>query len=154
MLQPLRGQPLCAMFQAVGQAFEFGERRPTRDRRGKAFLSGDYVLKFVAADWRIIQDDRIILGSTDHSGGLEGTFFCESEEPPEQEPDIKAWHRGRRFLQEVVGCKYTVESVNVGRFADVTVNLSDNLRIESFSSTAESAESCTSRIESPNLARW
>jgi hypothetical protein len=137
LLQPICGKPLSATFRAIGQAFEFGDRRPATDWRGKTILAGDYILKFIYADWRIIQDDRIILASSDYLDERKGEFFCDSEQAPHVESQAEAWHRARNFLKAVVEQRFLAESVQVARHADVTVRLSENLLIESFSSSAQ-----------------
>jgi hypothetical protein len=134
LLQPIVGQPLSGMWRAVGQVFEFGEQRPDTNRRGEAIMQGDFLLKFIAADWRVIQADRLILGSSDHSS--DDRFF-DSEEPSECLYESEAWRLGRDFLQSVKERKFVAESIEVGKFADVTVHLSNNLLIQSFGSSGQ-----------------
>lgn len=95
LLQPMVGEPLSEMFRAVGQVFEFGEQRPDINRREEAITRGDFALKFIAGDWRVVQASRIILDSSDHTNN--DSFY--DDKPPHRPYDLEAWHLGREFLQ-------------------------------------------------------
>src|SRR5690242_1447545 len=79
LLQPICGEPLSGMWRAVGQILEFGVQKPATNRKGEAITRGDFDLKFIAADWRIVHHGRIILGSSDYG---DETRFYESDESP------------------------------------------------------------------------
>ena len=134
LLQPIVGEPLSGMWRALGQVFEFGEQRPDTNRRGEAITQGDFLLKFIAADWRVVQAGRIILGSSDHTNN---DRFYDTDQEPERPYDAEAWRLGRDFLESVENCKFVAESIEVGRFADVRVRLSHDLMIESFGSSGQ-----------------
>lgn len=132
LLQPICGQPLTGMWRPVGQLFEFGVQKPSINRRGEPITRGDFDLKFIGADWRVVHQGRIIMGSYDHDG--EGRFY-KSVEPPCRPYDADARALAKEFLADVTSGKYIAESIKVGRLADITVVLSDGLVIESFASS-------------------
>jgi len=134
LLLPIVGEPLSGMWRAVGQVFEFGEQRPDTNRRGEAITRGDFWLKFIAADWRVIQGGRLIIGSSDRTN--DDRFF-NSDEPPLRPDDVEIWRLGRDFLKAVEDCKFVAESIEVGQFADVRVHLSNDLLIQSFGSSGQ-----------------
>lgn len=134
LLHPICGQPLSDMYRAVGQVFEFGIQKPTTNRKGEAITRGDFLLKFICADWRIVHDGRIILGSTDHS---DEKWFYDSLEPPYTPYNDEARNLAREFLDDVDMAKFVVESVEVHFFADVTIRLSSDHVIQSFASSGE-----------------
>jgi hypothetical protein len=134
LLQPIVGEPLSGMWRALGQIFEFGEQRPDRNRHGEAITVADFALKFITADWRVIQAGRIILGSSDHS---DDDRFYHEDEPPQRPYDDEAWRLARNFLNSVDECTFIVESIEVGQFADLTLRLSNDLQIQSFGSSGQ-----------------
>lgn len=134
LLQPIVGEPLSDMWRGLGQIFEFGEQRPDINRRGQAITRGDFSLKFISADWRIVQAGRLILGSTDH---YDEERFYDSEEPLIRPYDDEARSLIREFFESVRASKFVVESVEVGPLADVTVRLSHDLLIQSFGSSGQ-----------------
>jgi len=134
LLQPISGQPLTMIRHAVGQVFEFGIQKPAIDRRGNANTEGDFFLKFIYADWRIVKRGRILLGSGDLYGE---TWFDNSDEPHLSSDQVEARKLAREFLNDVIGGRYVVESVHVGDLADLAIVLSDDLVIQSFGSSAE-----------------
>lgn len=103
LLQPICGQPLTGMRKAVGDVFEFGVQKPATDRKGNTITEGDFILKFIFADWRIVQRGRIILGSGDLSGE---TQFYDSHEPHVNQDQEEARKLAREFLDDVVGGRY------------------------------------------------
>ncbi len=138
ILQPICGQPLTDMYRLVGQVFEFGVQKPTANRKGEAITRGDFSLKFISADWRIIKRGRIILGSTDQSGD---EYFYNSQEPQSQPYDKDARSLALEFMRDVKTGRYVAQSVEIGAFTDVTIRLSENLVIESFASSGEDHDS-------------
>ena len=134
LVQPIVGEPLTGMFRALGQVFAFGEQRLNTNRRREETTLGDFHLKFICADWRVVQGGRVILGSSDHSNDER---FYNSNEPPKFPYDAEAWRLGRGFLQSVEDCKFVAESIRVSQFADVTIKLSDDLLIQSFGSSGQ-----------------
>lgn len=133
-LQPICKQPLTNMYRAVGQVFEFGSQKPATNRKGEAITQGDFRLKFIYSDWRIIQNGRIILGSTDQGGDA---WFYDSQELPRQPYDVEARRMALEFIAAVKAGTHKVQSVEVGPFADVSIRLSDDLIIQSFGSSGE-----------------
>lgn len=136
-LQPICGQPLTAMWRAIGQVFDFGEQKSTTNRRREAIARGDFALKFIYADWRITQGGRIILGSTDY---VDGTWFYELEEPARGQFDEDARRLVHEFLEELPTGRLVAQSVVVSHFADITITLSNDLVIQSFGSSGESQD--------------
>ena len=64
-LMVLRDQPLWSAGRAADLAwFQFGERRTVKDYRGNPKVVGEYALH-VQTPWRIIREDRVIVGSND-----------------------------------------------------------------------------------------
>lgn len=134
LLQPIVGEPLSGMWRAVGQVFEFGEQKPDTNRHGEATTRGDFFLKFIAADWRVVQAGRIVIGSSDHTNNER---FFEADQLSEQPYDVEAWRLGRNFLHSVEEGEFITESIQVGQFGDVTIHLSNGLLIESFGSSGQ-----------------
>ncbi len=134
LLQSVCGQPLTAMWRAVGQVFEFGAQRPTSNRRGEPITQGDFALKLIWADWRIVQGGRIILGSSDQD---DDTWFYKSEQPASSQYDEHARKLAHEFLANVASGRHIAESISVSELADIKILLSDDLVIESFGSSGE-----------------
>jgi hypothetical protein len=134
LLQPLVGEPLTGMWRAVGQVFEFGEQRAATNRRGEPITRGDFQLKFIAADWRVVQSGRIILGSSDLD--TEEQFY-EAETPPEGAHSEEAWRLARAYFDAVETAEFVVQSADVSEFGEVTVRLSPDVVIQSFASSAQ-----------------
>src|SRR5262249_44375844 len=132
LLQPICGEPLTAMWRALGQGLDFGVQKPAVNRRGEAITKGEFLLKFITADWGIIQHGRIILGSSDY---YDGKWSYESEEEPHMPYDAEARVMMREFLAAVNQGVFIAESVEVSDFAEVRVRLSKGLVIESFATT-------------------
>ncbi len=138
LLQPICAQPLTAIRRAVGQVFEFGLQKPASNKHGEPTTHGDFWLKFIWADWRVIHRGRVILGSSDQD---EEGWFYDAEEPPLLEYNANARALAHSFLENVAAGKHIVESVGVGDFADVTIALSYDLLIQSFGSSGEDRDS-------------
>lgn len=134
LLQPLVGESLTGMYRYLGQVFEFGEQRPWTNRRGEATTRGDFLLKFISADWRIVQAGRIVLGSSDRDPEKQ---FYEAETPPDNSHNAEAWRLARAYFDAVEAGTFVVETVDVGGFGEVTLRLSQALVIESFASSAQ-----------------
>jgi len=122
------------MYRAVGQVFDFGKQQPATNRRSEAITRGDLCLKFISADWRIIQEGRILLGSSDF--GAEGTFY-DLEEAPELAYNAEAWRLARDFFIKVREGVFVVESFSIGSFAEVNVQMTHRLSVESFASAGQ-----------------
>lgn len=138
LLQPICSEPLTGVWRAVGQVFEFGVQRPMKDRKGEGITRGDFDLKFIYADWRVVHHGRVILGSTDH---CDDEQFYNSDQPPELPYNAEARRLACDFFDALSEAKFIVESVVVRDHADVAIRLSDELLIESFSSSGQDSDS-------------
>ncbi len=138
-LQPICGEPLTRIRQLYGDTFEFGVQRPQKNRKGDDVTWADFRLKFICADWRVVQRGRIILGSREYRDGthLVGDF----DESPETPQIAESRRIAREFLEGVTQGKFTVQSVVVRDHADMVIRLSDDLVIESFSSSCQDEDS-------------
>ncbi len=134
LLQPIVGEPLSDIYRSVGQVFEFGEQRPDTNKRGEAITRGDFTLKLIAADWRIVQAGRVILGSSDRTNN---ESFFHDDEPSDLPFGAEAWRLGREFLGSVEEANLVVEAIEVGPFADVAIQLSNGFKMESFGSSGQ-----------------
>jgi hypothetical protein len=137
LLKPIVGERLADMWRAAGQIFEFGEQRSDTNRRGEPVTRGDFSLKFLGADWRVVRAGCLVFGSSDHS--REQRFYV-TDAPPDRPEDAEAWSRARHFLQSVEEGAFVVEEVEVGQFADLTIRLSPDLMIQSFCATGQDAD--------------
>lgn len=125
------------MYRAIGQVFEFGVQRPATNRRGEAITQSDFNLKFIWADWRIVHEGTIILGSSDYSSDER---FYDSNDPPHAPYDAESRLRANRFFDAVREGKFTVESVELTDLAEVNVQLSHGVLLESFASSGENLD--------------
>lgn len=135
MLQPIVGEPLSDMYRAIGQVFEFGVQRPDTNRKGQAITRADISLKFICADYRVVQGGRLILGSSDFSP--DDDQFFNLDEPTGNAFEAESWRLGKDFFRAVDEARFVVESINVGRFGDVTIQLSNDLLVQSFGSSGQ-----------------
>ena len=134
LLQGICGEPLTDMWRGLGQIFEFGVQRPATNKKGEAITYGTFDLKFTSADWRIVRQGRVLLGSFDHS--LE-TRFYDPDEPAGQPYDVEARVLVREFFDDVSSARLIVESVEVSVLADITILLTGDTMIQSFGSSGE-----------------
>jgi hypothetical protein len=136
-LQPICGEPLTCIRKAVGDVFEFGIQRPAKNLRGEDITRADFFLKFIYADWRVMHRGRIILASVEHS---DDEHLIGPELVPEPAYVAASQVLAREFFVAVTEGKFIVQSVIVREHADLTIQLSDELKIESFSSSCQNKD--------------
>lgn len=136
-LQPICGEPLTCIRKAVGDVFEFGVQRPAKTHKGEDITHADFFLKFIYADWRVVHRGRIILASVEHSND---EHLIPGEDPMNPAHVAVSVVFAQEFFDAVTEGKYIVESVVVREHADVTILLSDDLKIESFTSSCQNKD--------------
>ncbi len=136
-LQPICGEPLTCIRKAVGDVFEFGVQRPAKTHKGEDITQADFFLKFIYADWRVIHRGRIILASVEHSNDEHLIASGAVMNPAHVAVSLVF---AREFFDAVTEGKFIVESVVVREHADVTILLSDDLKIECFTSSCQNKD--------------
>lgn len=125
-------QPVCGLPLTIGQVFQFGDQKPWTDRHGRPFTQGDHLIKFITQDWRFIQNERIILGSFNN---YNNQWFFEGEEGPNNDYEREAHRIAAEFVEDIKKGRYVAQSASVGKFADVRITFTENLELQSFSSS-------------------
>lgn len=138
-LQAICGQPLTRIRQLYGDVFEFGAQRPQKNRKGDDVTWADFRLSIICADWHVVQRGRIILGSREYRD--ETHLVSDFDESPETPQIAESRRIAREFLDGVTEGKFIVQSVVVRDHADMVIWLSDDLVIESFSSSCQDEDS-------------
>ena len=138
-LQAICGQPLTRIRQLYGDVFEFGVQRPQKNRKGDDVNWADFRLSIICADWRVVQRGRIILASREYRD--ETHLVSDFDESPETPQIAESRRIAREFFDAVTEGKFIVQSVVVRDHADMVIRLSEDLVIESFSSSCQNEDS-------------
>ena len=127
----LIGQPMWACRRAADlAAFHFGRQNKTFDLKGANTEVGDYALH-VQCPWRIVRDDRVIVGS--------GDLYYSADISNEQDSAEFDWDRNSNRRDELIrlffenGSKqFAVQRIAIGTAGSVQILLQERYFLEIF----------------------
>jgi hypothetical protein len=137
---PLEGKALWRCLRAADMAtFDFGQRRTSVNWKGDPREVGELALHVQCA-WRIVQKDRIVVGSRD-------LYYPAEYSDGDPVPENFDWerHPNRRdkllaSLFEMGARRFTVSRVEVGTVGSLHIILSDDLSLDLFPHDSLNAE--------------
>ncbi len=135
-ITPLIGMPIWGWGRAADLAsFQFGRERQVADSRRAAKIVGEYALH-VQCDWRIIQEEKIVVGYRD-------VYSPPRDFGDQSKFDWRSEKRNRRddLLDSIfAGGSRVVESIDVGLAGYLRIFLGSRLWLEVFPNDSEEHE--------------